>query len=248
MFSRSGIRETVLHMNQGTSQQPQGSAPDGRAPLSRERVLRAAISIADKRGISAVTMRAVASALGVEAMSLYNHITNKDDMLDGMIDLVVEEIALPQDAADWREAMSCRAVAAHGAFTRHPWAPALIDSRETSGPARLRYFDWVLGVLVRAGFTLETAGRCFSVLDSYIYGFGRQQSNAFAEEADVEEASAEEMAAAFMEAIPPDQYPYLHDMTLQVMGDGWDEDASFRFGLEIVLDGLAQRLSAGKTG
>jgi AcrR family transcriptional regulator len=235
-------------MSKRTSQQPQDSVSDGRSPLSRDRILRAAIVVADERGISAVTMRAVASALGVEAMSLYNHIANKDDMLDGMIDLVVEEITLPEDTGDWRDAMRCRAVLAHEAFTRHPWAPALIDSRETSGPARLRYLDWVLGVLVRAGFTLVSAGRCFSVLDSYVYGFGRQQSNASAEESGAAEASAEEMAAAFMEAIPPDQYPYLHDMTLRVMGDGWDADASFRFGLEIVLDGLEHRLSAEQGG
>ena len=150
------------------------SAAVARVPLTRERILRAAIGIADGHGADAVTMRAVASQLDVEAMSLYNHVKNKDAILDGMVDVVVDEIDLPTDLDDWREAMRRRAVSAQRAFARHPWAPALMDSRTTSGPARLRYFDWVLGVLEDAGFPLDVAVRCFSVLDSYISGFGRQ--------------------------------------------------------------------------
>ena len=140
-------------------------------------MLGAAVVLADEDGIESLTMRELGLRLGVEAMSLYNHVANKDDILDGMVDLVVSEIDLPSDAVDWKEAMRRRAISAQAVFSRHPWASGLIDSRESSGPARLRYFDWVVGTLRRAGFTLEMAARAFSLLDSYIYGFGRQQLN-----------------------------------------------------------------------
>ena len=150
---------------------------ESRVPLSRERVLSAAVSLADEDGIEALTMRELGLRLGFEAMSLYNHVANKDDILDGMVDLVVSEIDLPSDTVDWKEAMRRRAISAQSVFSRHPWASALIDSRESSGPARLRYFDWMIGTLRRAGFTLEMTAHALSVLDSYIYGFGRQQLN-----------------------------------------------------------------------
>jgi len=218
---------------------PQGT-PAPRDPLTKEKVLRAAIAIADERGVSAVTMRAVAMRLGVEAMSLYNHVTNKDAMLDGMVDLVVEEIDLPTDTDDWREAMRGRAVSAHQAFSRHAWAPALVDSRQTSGPARLRYFDWVLGTLVAAGFSLADAARCFSVLDSYIYGFGIQQLSLTSGEAPPEEA-----AESMLSAVPAADYPQLHQMVRLAMDVGYDAEADFAFGLEVVLAGLGQALTAG---
>jgi AcrR family transcriptional regulator len=202
-------------------------------------VLRAAIGIADERGAGAVTMRAVATQLGVEAMSLYNHVKNKDAILDGMVDLVVDEIDLPTDTGDWRQAMRCRAVSAHRAFARHPWAPALIDSRRTSGPGRLRYFDWVLATLVTAGFSLEAAARCFSVLDSYIYGFGMQQLSVTADD-----VPAAEAAQAMLSAVPAVEYPLLHEMVLLTMDVGYDAEADFAFGLDVILAGLGQLLSA----
>ena len=216
-----------------------------RPPLSRDRVLAAAVEIADERGIGAVTMRAVASALGVEAMSLYNHVANKDDILDGMVDLVVERFDLPSDAGDWREAMRRRAISAHEIFGRHPWAPMLLDSRETSGPARLRYLDWVLGTLMNAGFSVDGAARAFSLLDSYIYGFGIQQVNFSAGAGD---ASPEEMAEAILAVIPASEYPYLHRMASHAMQFGYDAEADFAFGLEIILDGLEQVLDASQAG
>jgi AcrR family transcriptional regulator len=211
--------------------------PAPRVPLTRDRVLRAAMGIADGHGVSAVTMRAVAIQLQVEAMSLYNHVKNKDAILDGMVDLVVEEIDLPTDTDDWREAMRRRAVSAHQAFSRHPWAPALMDSRQSSGPARLRYFDWVLGTLVTAGFPLGTAARCFSVLDSYIYGFGMQQLSVTAGEAPPEEA-----AEAMLSAVPAEDYPVLHTMVLLAMDVGYDAEADFAFGLDVILTGLGRML------
>ncbi len=209
-----------------------------RTPLNRERVLTAAAEIADERGVGAVTMRELASRLGVEAMSLYNHVTNKDDILDGMVDLVMEELDLPTDIDDWREAMRRRAVSAHEVFGRHPWLPALLDSRESSGPSRLRYYDWVLGHLLGAGFSIEGAARAFSLLDSYVYGFGIQQFN-FSADGD---APPEEMAEAILAFVPVDQYPHLHRMASHAMKSGYDGEADFAFGLEIILDGLQRAL------
>lgn len=205
-----------------------------RLPLNRNQVLAAAAEIADERGIGAVTMREVASRLGVEAMSLYNHVANKDDILDGMVDLVIEQVELPSDVIGWREAMRRRAVSAHEVFGRHPWVPQLLDSRETSGPSRMLYLDWVLGTLVTAGFPLEDAARAFSLLDSYIYGFGIQQFNMSADA----DASPEEMAEAILASIPVEKYPYLHRMASHAMQSGYDAEADFNFGLELILDGL----------
>ena len=213
-------------------------SPESRVPLSRERVLHAAVLLADEDGLESLTMRELGLRLGVEAMSLYNHVANKDDLLDGMVDLVVSEIDLPADAADWKEAMRRRAISAQAVFSRHPWASGLIDSRESSGPARLRYFDWVIGTLRRAGFTLELAIRAFSLLDSYVYGFGRQQLNVSMPPG----IKPEEMAGVFLQAIPADQYPYLREMVVDhAMTVGYDESADFEFGLDLTLDGL-QRL------
>jgi len=212
---------------------------ESRVPLSRERVLGAAVSLADEDGIEALTMRELGLRLGFEAMSLYNHVANKDDILDGMVDLVVSEIDLPSDSVDWKEAMRRRAISAQSVFSRHPWASALIDSRESSGPARLRYFDWMIGTLRRAGFTLEMTAHALSVLDSYIYGFGRQQLNVSPEG----DATPEEMAEAFLRAIPADEYPDLREMVVDhAMVSGYDESADFRFGLDLILDGLQKLL------
>ena len=215
-----------------------GKKPISRLPLDRDRVLAAAVEIADERGVGAVTMRAVAARLGVEAMSLYNHVANKDDVLDGMVDLVVEQFDLPSDAGHWREAMCRRAISAHQVFGRHPWAPMLLDTRESSGPSRLRYLDWVLGTLMEAGFSVDGAQRAFSLLDSYIYGFGIQQFNLTAGG----DESPEEMAEAILAFVPPETYPYLHRMASHAMQVGYDAEADFNFGLEIILDGLERIL------
>jgi len=200
------------------------------------------MEIADERGVGAITMREVASRLGVEAMSLYNHVANKDDILDGVVDLVVDQIDIPGDVDHWREAMRRRAVSAHEVFGRHPWAPLLLDSRESRGPSGLRYFDWVLGTLMRAGFSIDDAPRAFSLLDSYIYGFGIEQFN-FSAGGD---ASPEERAEAVMAYIPAEQYPYLHRMASHAMQSGYDAEADFDFGLEIILDGLERILGESR--
>jgi AcrR family transcriptional regulator len=201
-------------------------------------VLRAALDLADEGGIDSLTMRVLGRRLGVEAMSLYNHADSKDDILDGMLDLVVGEIDLPTDDVGWREAMRRRAVSAREVFARHPWASALIDSRESSGLGRMRYFDWVIGTLRRAGFSVELALHAFSAIDSYVYGFGRQQLNLSAGETD-----SREMAEAFLSAVPADEFPYLTELiTEHMLRVGYDESADFEFGLGLILDGLERSL------
>jgi len=222
-----------------TAQKRPTRGPEPRTPLSRERVLGAAVLLADEGGLESLTMRELGLRLGVEAMSLYNHVANKDDLLDGMVDLVVSEIDLPADAVGWKEAMRRRATSAQAVFSRHRWASGLIDSRESSGPARLRYLDWVVGTLRRAGFTLEMTVRAFSLLDSYIYGFGRQQLNMSAG-GDIE---PEQTGAAFLRALPADEYLYLRELVVeQAMSSGYDEGADFDFGLDLILDGLERLL------
>lgn len=212
------------------------------SPLTREKVLRAAVSLADKSGIDALSMRELGRQLGVEAMSLYNHVARKDDLLDGMVDLVIGEIELPAPGAEWREGMRSRAFSAREAFKRHPWAPALIDSRVSSGAGRLRYFEAVIGVLRRAGFTVELAARAFSLLDSYIYGFGRQSLN-FSSGGGGEAQAAE----AFLRAFPAEEFPYLAEMAgAQAASPGYDEAADFEFGLNLILDGLQRVLDSAR--
>jgi AcrR family transcriptional regulator len=213
--------------------------PESRTPLNRQRVLRAAVVLADEEGIEALKMRELGLRLGVEAMSLYRHIANRDDILDGMVDLVVSEIDIPEDTVGWREAMRRRAISAQAVYSRHPWASALMDSRTSSGPARLQYFDWILGTLREAGFTQEMTARAISVLDSYVYGFGRQQLNMSAGPG----VKPEDVAEAFLKAIPADEYPNLRKMVVEyAMNAGRDESADFEFGLDLILDGLERLL------
>ena len=216
--------------------------PEARAPLDRERVLLAALRLADERGIDSLTMRELGRRLGVEAMSLYNHIDNKDDLLDGIVDLVVGEIDLPSGDVEWREAMRRRAVSAREAFARHPWASALIDTRQSSGPERLRYLEWMLGTLRRVGFSVELALRAVSAIDSYVYGFGRQQLNMSAAEGDL---TPEEMAEAFLAAIPAEEFSHLREVTEYTLRVGYDDSADFDFGLGLILDGLQRVCDAG---
>src|SRR3984893_1507385 len=146
-----------------------------RIPLSRDRVLRAAVDFADANGIGSLSMRKLGEALGVEAMSLYNHIANKDELLDGMVDLVFSEIDLPGGGADWKTAMRERAQSARQTLGRHPWAIALMSTRTSPRPATLRHHNAVIGTLRGADFSIEMAAHAFSALDSYIYGFALQE-------------------------------------------------------------------------
>lgn len=206
-----------------------------RAPLSRERVLRAALMLADKGGIEALTMRKLGRKLHVEAMSLYNHVAGKEDILDGIADLVFSEIALPLGDRDWKTAMRLRAISARDALLRHPWAPSLMLSRSTPGPATLRHHDAVLGSLRTEGFTLRMAAHAISLIDGYVYGFALQQVNLLlhtpAQIAEVGEDMLRQLAG---------QYPYLAEMiTDHAMQPGYDYAEEFEFGLDLILNSLA---------
>jgi AcrR family transcriptional regulator len=217
-----------------------GAVP--RVPLNRERVLRAAVAFADENGIGTLSMRKLGEAVGVEAMSLYNHVTNKGDLLDGMIDVVFSEIDLPPGGADWKTAMRQRALSVRDVLSRHRWAIGLMESRTSPGPATLRHHDAVIGCLRDAGFPVELAAHAYSVLDSYIYGFTLQERGLPFNTPAESSALAQAMLARF----PADQYPHLTELTLtHVLQPGYDYGNEYEFGLDLILDGLETACKAG---
>ncbi len=206
-----------------------------RIPLSRERVLRAALALADEGGIEALTMRRLGEQLQVEAMSLYNHVAGKDDILDGLVDLVFSEIAVPPANDDWKTAMRQRAISTRDALARHPWAVILMQSRSKPGPATLRHHDSVIGNLRKAGFTIDMAAHAFSVMDGYIYGFALQQLNLPSQTQAESSALAEDILRGF----PVDDFPSLAEMIVEhALKPGYDYAQEFHFGLDLILDGL----------
>ncbi len=216
-----------------------------RAPLTRLRILRAGVALADEEGIDRLSMRKLARTLGVEAMSLYNHIEHKDDLLDGMVDLVMAEIEAPAPGALWRDAMRRRAISSRAAYARHPWAARLVHARPSAGPGRLGSFEATLACLHRAGFSHALTVRALSTLDAFVHGFGAQRLHVA--QADLPDDVA--MADALARWLPREQYPHLSALVLEhVLVDGFDEDEAFAFGLELVLDGLQRSLdeSAGR--
>ncbi|MBB0244225.1 TetR family transcriptional regulator [Streptomyces alkaliphilus] len=214
-------------------------AEDGkRAPLSAERILRTAVLLADERGIGALTMRALADRLGVEAMSLYHHVPNKAAVLDGIVDAVFAGIELPSPEADWRTAMRDRAFSARAALTRHRWAIGLMDSRARPGPATLRHHDAVIGTLRRAGFPPALAAHALSAIDSYVYGFVLQEASLPFDSA----PEAATVAGDMLDRMPEDTYPHLAEMiTEQALKPGDIREDAFGFGLDLLLDGLERR-------
>jgi AcrR family transcriptional regulator len=214
---------------------PTKPAAEPRVPLSRERVLRAAVALADDSGLESLTMRKLGEVVRVEAMSLYNHVANKGDLLDGMVDLVFSEIRLPSAGVDWKTAMRQRAISAREVLSRHPWGIGLMESRSTPGPATLRHRDAVLGSLRQGGFSIEMAAHAFSALDSYIYGFALQEASL---PFDTAEETAE-VAQMILKQLPADEYPYLAELTIEhVLQPGYDYGDEFEFGLDLILDGL----------
>ena len=205
-----------------------------RTPLSRERVLRAAIALADEGGIEALSMRRLGQELGVEAMSLYNHVANKDDILDGIVDLILSEIELPSGGNDWKAALRQSAISTHDALMRHPWACSLAMSPPRIVPIRIRRTEWMLERLREAGFSAELTYHAYHALDSHLWGFTLWELG--------HSLSADDLpglAAAFLRQFPADEYPYLHEHVEQhVAGFGRDEKGAFEFVLDLILDGL----------
>lgn len=209
------------------------SASKSRAPLSQDSVLQTAIRFADANGIESLSMRKLGQLLGVEAMSLYNHVSNKDAILDGIVDLVASEIELPSREGDWKTAMRQRATSAHEVLLRHPWATMLIVSRANVGPAMLRYVDATIGCLVQAGFSYATADHAWNAIDSYVYGFTLQKLNF-----PFQPEEYAKVAQAYLPQIPADEYPYLNGLSQEVIAGRHDGLHDLQFGLTLILDGL----------
>jgi AcrR family transcriptional regulator len=211
-----------------------------REPLSRDRVLRAAVALADEGGIGALSMRKLGEALGVEAMSLYNHVASKDDLLDGMVDAVFSEIDLPAGGG-WKLAMRQRAISAREVLGRHRWAIGLMESRSSPGPATLRHHDAVLGCLRGAGFSVALTAHAYSLLDSYIYGFALQEASLPFDTAE----QTSEVAQEIFEQLPAGEYPHLTELTVQhVLQPGYSYSHEFEIGLDLILDSLEHAVGA----
>jgi AcrR family transcriptional regulator len=210
-----------------------------RAQLTPDRVLQGAIAVADATGIASLTMRSLAQELRVKPMSLYHHVANKEEILNGIVDIVFGEIELPTPGDEWRPAMRLRAISAREALRRHPWATALMSSRTSPGPATLRHHDTIIATLRQAGFTVAMTAHALSVIDGYVYGFALQEAALPFDDSD----SAAEVAGQIMEQFPTAAYPYLAELTIKhVLQPGYNYGDEFEFGLDLVLDGLGRAL------
>ncbi|WP_418061568.1 TetR/AcrR family transcriptional regulator [Pimelobacter simplex] len=212
-----------------------------RTPLSPERIVVAAVEVADRDGLGAVSMRNVGKALGVEAMSLYHHVAGKEALLDALVEWVFAGIDLPEPGEHWRTAMRRRAASARDRLAAHPWAVGLIESRSAPGPTLLRHHDAVLGSLRAGGFSVADAAHAFSVIDAYVYGFVVTEVNLpFDSQAEVAD-----IAAAMMETMPEGDYPHLTELIVShALQPGYDHTSEFGFGLDLILDGLARLVEA----
>ena len=208
---------------------------EARAPLTRERVLRAAIGLADESGIESLSMRKLGQELGVEAMSLYNHVANKDDILNAIVDMVVSEMEPPSPEADWKRALRQSARSAYEVLLRHPWAASLMLSGSGVSQARLRYMDALLGTLRKAGFSAEMTDHAYHALESHIMGFtlwvvGMNLGS---------DDDVAALATSFLRDFPRDEMPHLAEHIEQHMKPRSPEnEGEFAFGLDLILDGL----------
>ena len=212
-------------------------APPERPPLSRERILGAAMTIADVDGLQALSMRRLGAALGVEAMSLYHHVTNKDALLDGITDLALSDVELPAPGSDWRAGIRTIARSTHDALMRHPWAATLMLSRTI--PSRFRYMEALLGHLRTGGLSAAQTDHAYHALDSYIAGFTLWQVGL-----DIDEGDLPSLARDFLATLDGDRNPYLIEHIHEHLRERDPADqGSFAFGLELILDGLERLLS-----
>jgi AcrR family transcriptional regulator len=214
-----------------------GATAERRAPLTRDRVLRAAVDLADRAGIEAVSMRKLGQELGVEAMALYRHVRNKDDILDGIVEVIVGEIAIPDSGEDWKAALRQQILAARQVMLRHPWAPAVLEERTTMGPAVLDYVETILAKLLAGGFSIDMAHHALHTLSSRVLGFNRDLFD--------EKAGPNPEAAAILARAMVERYPSITELAQSVSHDGGlggcDDDVEFAFALDLILDGLERR-------
>ena len=212
-----------------------------RPTLTRERVLSGAVELADEIGIEALTIRKLAAALGVKPMTIYHHVASKDEILDGMVERVFSEIELPPAETDWRTAIRARCISARQVLNRHPWAPPLMESRTIPGPATLGHHDAVLACLRHNGFSVAMTAHAYAVLDAFIYGFALQEGSLPGGGGDELVDVTGEMMAGFAA-----DYPHLAEFAAEhVMQPGYAFGDEFRFGLELILDGLERALEQG---
>ncbi|MGN7200401.1 TetR/AcrR family transcriptional regulator [Arthrobacter sp. SAFR-044] len=218
--------------------------PPKRIPLSRERVLRYALDLADESGIASLTIRSLANSMGTKPMSLYHYVANKDEILDGIVDMVFDEIEPPSPAGDWRDQMHRRAHAVRAALKRHPWAVGLLEARASPGAATLRHHEATLATLRSAGFSVQMTAHAYALLDSYIYGAALQEAALPFHGPD----AAVEVTASIVERFSGGQYPHLVEIaTEHVLKPGYDFGDEFDFGLNVILDGLTRAIpSSGK--
>jgi len=202
-------------------------------------VLYGAVAVADTGGVGGLTIRSLADHLGVKPMSVYHYVAGKEEILDGIVDVVFSEIELPTAGGDWREEIRRRAGSARSVLRRHPWAIGLLESRTMPGPATLRHHDAVIGTLRAAGFTVEMSAHAYALIDSYTYGFALQEAALPFQGPETVSGVAEPM----MKQFPPGEYPHLVEMATEyVLQPGYDFGDEFEFGLGIILDGLARSL------
>ena len=218
------------------------TAASQRLPLSRERVLECAVALADESGLSALTIRTLAQSMGTKPMSLYYYVANKEEILDGIVDMVFSEIELPMPGRDWRGEMQQRSHGVRSALRRHPWAVGLLESRSAPGPATLRHHEATLATLREAGFSVQLTAHAYALLDSYIYGFALQEAALPFEGRD----TAAEITNPIMERFATGEYPRMVEIAVEhVLKPGYDFGDEFEFGLNLILDGL-NRLKAGE--
>ena len=212
--------------------------PKRRPALSRDRVVHEAVELADHEGIDALSMRKLAQALGVEAMSLYHHVANKDDLLDGMVDLVFSEVEMPTAGSPWQAEIRRRCTSLREVLLRHPWAVGRLDSRRSPGMANLLHHDAVLGCLRAGGFTVRGSGQAFAMIDSYVYGFVVQELSLPMEPGE----DTADLAVEILASAPTDALPHLAEMVKDYVGlPGYAFANEFEPGLDLLLDALERQ-------
>ena len=221
--------------------EPVSANGNRRTRLTRDRVLRGALAIADSGGLGSLTIRSLAQELGVKPMAVYYHVAGKDEILDALVDLVFAEIELPVPGRDWRSEMQRRAHSAREVLARHRWAIGLLESRSRPGPANLRHHDTVIATLRKAGFSAAMTAHAYALIDSYVYGFALQEAALPFEGPD----SVADLADQIIEPLAAGEYPHLVEMTTSYyLRPGYDFGDEFRFGLDLILDGLERLLAA----
>jgi AcrR family transcriptional regulator len=211
-----------------------------RPALSRERVLAGALAVADAGGLARLTIRSLAGHLGVKPMAVYHYVANKEEILDGLVDLVFSEMELPRPEGDWRAEITKRAHSARRVLRQHAWAIGLLESRTSPGPATLTYHDATIATFRAGGFTVAQTAHAYALLDSYVYGFALQEASLPFEGPD----SAAEVAEPMMALMSEGAFPHLVELAVEhALQPGYDFGDEFDFGLELVLDGLARLTS-----